>query len=102
MYDMADGKAPKPKYDVKAEEKAEVEEKVESTQEASDPFYKKEGNLYILETDTFSKALEEFEFMMVKFYAPWCGHCKKMAPIYADVAKKINDPRVKIAKVDCT
>ena len=39
---------------------------------------------------------------MVKFYAPWCGHCKKLAPIYVNVANTIQNGKVKIAKVDCT
>ncbi|KAF0976933.1 hypothetical protein FDP41_004228 [Naegleria fowleri] len=39
--------------------------------------------------------------VLVKFYAPWCGHCKKMAPDYEKVAKAFaNERNVVVAKVD--
>jgi protein disulfide-isomerase-like protein len=36
---------------------------------------------------------------LVEFYAPWCGHCKKLDPIYEDVAKRLKG-EVNVAKVD--
>lgn len=38
---------------------------------------------------------------LVKFYAPWCGHCKKMEPTYAQVADAL-EGEVNVAKVDVT
>ena len=40
---------------------------------------------------------------MVKYYAPWCGHCKALAPHWDDLAKHhAGNPNLVIAKYDAT
>ena len=36
----------------------------------------------------------------VKFFAPWCGHCKRLAPIWDEFADKYGD-QVNVGLVDC-
>ncbi|CAM9896634.1 unnamed protein product, partial [Sphacelaria rigidula] len=44
---------------------------------------------------------DESTDVMIEFYAPWCGHCQSLQPIYADVAEKMSSkPSVVIAKMD--
>ncbi|ORX57180.1 disulfide isomerase [Piromyces finnis] len=41
--------------------------------------------------------------VMVEFYAPWCGHCKKLKPTYEKVAKDFHkEKNIIIARVDAT
>ena len=40
---------------------------------------------------------------MVKFYAPWCGHCKRLIPVWEELGKSFkDDAQVAISSVDCT
>ena len=38
---------------------------------------------------------------LVKFYAPWCGHCKRMAPAFKQLEDALGD-KVTVGDVDCT
>merc|ERR1712007_84692 len=57
-----------------------------------------------LNTKNFKSSIAPAEQVsFVKFFAPWCGHCKKMAPAWVDLAKDLgDDDSVMIAEVDCT
>ena len=62
------------------------------------------SNVLDLTSSTFQAAIEQHDTLMVEFFAPWCGHCKKHAPEYEAAADALNeeDPPIRIAKVRIT
>jgi len=54
-----------------------------------------------LTSKVFDSHLQANKHTLVEFYAPWCGHCKKLAPEYEKAATELKG-KVSLAKVDAT
>jgi protein disulfide isomerase len=70
----------------------------------SEPIPTDQGPVTILVGRNFEEIVfDDTKDVLVEFYAPWCGHCKKLAPIWdelAEIFKPVND--IVIAKIDAT
>ncbi|OAA62619.1 protein disulfide isomerase [Niveomyces insectorum RCEF 264] len=55
-----------------------------------------------LKKDTFEEFVKSNDIVLAEFFAPWCGHCKALAPEYEEAATSLKEKNVKLAKIDCT
>ncbi|XP_077215870.1 putative protein disulfide-isomerase A6 [Tasmannia lanceolata] len=59
-------------------------------------------DVVVLTAENFATEVGQSRGALVEFYAPWCGHCKKLAPEYEKLGSSFKKAKsVLIAKVDC-
>lgn len=68
-------------------------------------FYGHDSNIYELTPSTFDKVVHKSNYTtIVEFYAPWCGYCSQLKPVYQKLGKFIqNDSKyaIHVAAVNC-
>ncbi|RIA89439.1 protein disulfide-isomerase tigA precursor [Glomus cerebriforme] len=60
------------------------------------------SNVIELTPTNFDQIVGKDKFALVEFFAPWCGHCKNLAPVYEQLADAFSyaKDQVVIAKID--
>jgi len=63
-----------------------------------------EGPVVVVVANNFKDIVfNDEDDVLIEFYAPWCGHCKSLAPHYEEAAKKSSTAKhLVIAKMDAT
>merc|ERR1712048_296568 len=83
---------------VKKYEKGDLERYIKSAKAPK----KNNGPVKVVVANQFDKiVMNKKSDVLIEFYAPWCGHCKNLEPIYKKLGKKVADQKdLVIAKFD--
>merc|ERR1712216_190421 len=71
---------------------------------SDDPPTTQTGSVLTVVGSTFDSMVRHSDSdVLVEFYAPWCGHCKKFEAVYKEVARRLEPVKtLEIVKIDAT
>ena len=50
-----------------------------------------DGPVKTIVAENFNELVnDETKDVLIEFYAPWCGHCKNLAPKYEELGEKVS------------
>lgn len=55
-----------------------------------------DSKVHILHAGNINRFIKKFELSIIEFYAPWCGHCQQMAPVYREAAAAMDEADVPV------
>jgi thioredoxin-like negative regulator of GroEL len=65
-----------------------------------------DSKVAVLGYHTFTRFVKSNDLSVIEFYAPWCGHCQHLAPVYREAAAMVSEANLPIkvgfGKVDDT
>jgi protein disulfide-isomerase-like protein len=68
---------------------------------ADQPHYLEGEDVEIITTENFEALVDNStDVWLLEYYAPWCGHCKQLAPTYKKVAASLKG-KVRVGAVEC-
>ncbi|KAM3141705.1 hypothetical protein pb186bvf_006310 [Paramecium bursaria] len=61
-----------------------------------------DGDVLVLNDGNVNAAIKQYDFILLEFYAQWCGHCKEFAPQYQALAQRVKEIKInlQVAKLD--
>ena len=86
---------------VKIDTQLEEEKKEENKPEEPEIPINDEDVVLLSDNDFEDRVFGSDDLWFIEFYAPWCGHCKKLAPEWAKAATALKG-QAKFGKVDST
>jgi protein disulfide-isomerase A1 len=82
-----------------------VDGKIKATVKSAEAPADNNGPVKVIVANEFVDiVLDKSKDVFLEVYAPWCGHCKKLAPIWEQLGEAVakQDPSIVIAKLDGT